>query len=110
MKVLRCSDDTYALIAEHAGQRHLSLSQAVGELVSERIVSPNYAEDMALPVESVREVVREELQRTLGDAANLRGGVAAWLVAMLDLELNTDANVADICKANGIEPRRVKVK
>ena len=68
MKVIKCSDDTYALIADHAAQRRLSLSQAVGELVSERVVSPEYVEDMALPVETVREVVRQELQRNIGEA------------------------------------------
>lgn len=104
MKVLRCSDDTYALIADHAGQRRLSLSQAVGELVSERVVSSDYVEDMALPVESVREVVREELERTLGDAAQLRGGVAAWLTGMFNVQLQTDSNVIAICKALGFEP------
>lgn len=65
MKVIRCSDDAYALIADHAGQRNLSLSQAVGELVTERVSSPDHLKDMALPVEAVREVVREEIQRTL---------------------------------------------
>jgi len=104
MKVLRCSDDTYALIADHAGQRRLSLSQAVGELVSERVVSPDHLDEMALPVESVREVVREELQRTLGDAAQLRGGIAAWLTGMFHMQLQTDSNVNSICKALGFEP------
>lgn len=105
MKVLRCSDDTYALIADHAGQRHLSLSQAVGEMVSERVVEPEYAEDMALPMETVRQVVREELERTLGDdAAALRGGIAGWVTGMFDVQLVTYSNVIAICKALGVEP------
>jgi len=105
MKVIKCSDDTYAIIADHAGQRRLSLSQSVAELVNERIVTPDYAEDMALPLESVRDVVRDELQRTLGDAAELRGGVAAWLKGVLDVQLQTDSNVIAICKCLGFEPR-----
>lgn len=105
MKVLRCSDDAYALIAEHAAERRLSLSQAVGELVSEKVASPEYIEEMALPVESIRQVVQKELQRTLGDAAQLRGGIAAWLKAMFDVQLQTDSNVISICKAMGFEPR-----
>lgn len=108
MKVLRCSDDTYAIIADHAGQRRLSLSQALGELVNERVVSPEYAEDMALPVETFRDVVREELQRTFGDADQLRGGVGTWLQGMFDVQLQTDSNVISICKALGFTPERVK--
>jgi len=106
MKVLRCSDDTYALIADHAGQRHLSLSQAVGELVSERVGGSGYAEDMALPVETVREVVREELQGALG--FELRGRVAEWLKGILDVQLQTDSNVNAICKVLGVEPTKTR--
>lgn len=67
MKVVKCSDDTYAQIADHADQRHVSISRAVSELVSGRVATPEYFEQMALPLEAVREVVREELQRNLRD-------------------------------------------
>ena len=104
MKVLRCNDDTYALVADHAARTHLSLAQALNDLVSEKVGSAEYADEVALPIETVREVVREELQRTLGDAWNLRGGVAYWLRGLFGLDMATNANVAALCRAYDIEP------
>lgn len=106
MKVIRCSDDTYALIADHAGQRHLSLAQAVSELVGDRVISPEYAQEIAQHAETVREVVREELDRTIGEAWKFRGGLAMWVKGMFNLQMATDANVAALCRDSGIEPSR----
>lgn len=108
MKVLRCSDDTYALIADHAGQRRLSLSQAVGELVSERVVGPDYAEEMALPVETVRQVVREELQEALRKDGPFRNWLFEWFNAIIQTQFVTDANVMSICRNLGFEPKTRK--
>ena len=99
MKVIKCTDEVYDQVAAHASERGITLTRAVGELVVGQV-------DMELPVDKVREVIKEELEVRLGK--QLSGGVSKWLDGILTVQLNTDQNVINLCRLQNMEPTYVK--
>jgi len=102
MKVVRCSDQAYAGIAELASQRHLSMARVVEELVAYRGPGLSSGEGQ---IDELAETFRTGLREFLGDADEMRGGLAGWVRGVFQIQMSTDTNVNELCRANGLEPK-----
>ena len=93
VKTVRCSDDSYALIAERASQRRIPLAQAVDELVSGQL-SADYGMQLGLGVEEVAAV--------MGRFEQLEQYVYSWQ----NILLGVIVDVGSICHHLGIKTDR----
>ena len=103
MKVVRCSDDAYAQLAEFAASNRLNLAQSVDRAVECLVRDVDESPDMEAVVNDLREVIREELHATLGDSSEAK----KWSSSMFDLALHTNSDVRAICDKVGIKWSRL---
>jgi len=104
MKVVRCNDDTYSLILEHAAQRGCNITRAVDELVTGQLSSEQNVQSSGDP-EELRTIVRGELRELLSVLLRLEKYVGHDL-AHICFDAAVDANA--ICHKLGIETEEAR--
>jgi len=110
MKVVRCSDEAYAQLAEFAASNRLNIAQSVERAVECLVRDVDEDPDVLRQgiLDDVGEVLRVELHRMLGDADKLGGGLSEWIQVAFKVNLVTNTNVNAICKNLGIEPESTR--